>query len=411
MRGPPRFSAFIVLGALRLIVEATLIALATAWPTAAHAQSTSQGVEWTLPGSGEDASFYPCDAGVLHAPLAKERQCRFQGTDTLCHSEQEGLTFSAAQVPLTGVRTYEGAEVSSENEGAHVCACASEQAHRGDFARYELGLPLAPDGSLSASLPENSGGFVVGSPTGGVVSAERLIQYPNPNGRIAASFADPLSAVSFALGSESFGAQYFLDLCYLGTPPVKQNPTRGPGGGAFSSLPSFTTSAFLALTNPGVDTGSSPTGGVSRVYEAFAGIKGNWDLVCSTFDTKGPPANLTTDFRKLGITDTGQRRFPATLGTSAALYDAPPTAEEGWVGNLNAEIKKSGDFSTLGTQVNMLFGSATTPLVLTQGREGKVPRACRLRLYFWEAASGRTRAWQQGGARFTVKWTVQGISQ
>lgn len=394
-----------------LLLATTLGVCASFASAFAQGQGQANGIQWTLPGSGDDASFFPCDAGVLHAPLADARRCRFQGTDTSCTKAQEGFTFSEAGVSLSGVTTFDGQPVTTDTEGAHPCACASAQAHRGEFIRYALGVPQDADGGVGADARENEGGVVAGGENGGIISVERLRDNPNPNGRIAASFADPLSEVSFALGSEAFGGQYFLDLCYLGTPPTKSTGPGAGGGGAGTKLPDFSTNAFLTLTNPGIDVGTTPTGGVSRVYESFAGIKGNWDLACSTFNTRGPASDLTTDFRKLGITDDGQRPFPGTLGSRREMYDAPPTAEEGWVGNLKAEIVKTGDFSTLGTQVSTLFGTATSPMALTKGSEGKVPRACRLRLYFWEAASGRTRAWQQGGARFTVKWNVTGAGQ
>ncbi|MCA2960017.1 MAG: hypothetical protein IOD12_07175 [Silvanigrellales bacterium] len=372
-------------------------------------QGPTKGIQWTLPGGGEDASFYPCDAGILHLPLAPGRQCRFLGTDTSCAPHQAGLTFTAAGVSTAGVNSFAGIPVSAENESAHTCACASAQSHRGEFIRYVAGIPLEDNGETGPGSLEVRGGVVAGTDKGGVISVERLREFPNQNGRIAASFAEPLSEISFNLGSEAFGAQYFIDLCYLGTPPQKTAASNPRGGGARQDLPNFTANAFLTLTNPGSVASSSPPGSVGLLYQSFAGIKGNWDLACSTFDTTNPQADLSTDFRKIGISDSGKRPFPASLGASSTFYDAPPSAEEGWVGQLTAEFAKSGDFSTLSTQVSTLFGTATQPLVVTKGNEGKVPRACRLRLYFWEAASGRLRSWQQGGARFTVKWNVQGV--
>jgi hypothetical protein len=302
-----------------------------------------------------------------------------------------------------GVRTIDGTPVTAESEGRHRCACLSDAAHRGDFLRYTL-ANFEDDGTLA---PSDESGVVASSERGGVLSRELSQQ---SSGRMGSSFATPLSEVTFELGSEAFGAQYFIDLCYVGVAPRKKEiPRPGQGQGTPPpkfDLPDFSSSAYLFATNPGVDVGSSRPGDKALFYTNLAGIKGNWDLACNFFDASKSPPDVLLDYEKLGITDAGRRAVPGNLGSAVGMYLQPPAEADGWVGRLNGEFARGGDFTALDTQLRYLFGSSSSALELSLGTQGRTPRACRIRLYFWEAASGRAREWQRGGARFTFKWNM-----
>ena len=360
----------------------------------------------------DSVTIYACNAGAYQGKQAPI--CRYGSTFLACNQADVGKVPSATGIDPGNVLDLSGNSLNPESEKNHPCACTSptELSYLGNSIRFKL-----QDEAQSQALNSSpNGSSVVGKLIG---SGAAL----TPSQFQQATFQTHISELAFDFGSELFGTQYFVDFCYVGPQPdvkkkAKCEDHKPCPKDEEPSIPNFGTSAQITIASAAP---LSPDNGLS--YLELSKVKMSWDVACSFYDLdalrsgKSNSGGLClgtscTDKNELGITDTGSRSVPADKNAKGVpLYLTPPSAESGWVGNLQGAWSKRSELghevSSWNSDFITIFGNVSQLLpvgnLLTNPGP---PKACKMRLYFMEQANFNERLWQTTNSRFTFNWDL-----
>jgi hypothetical protein len=340
------------------------------------------------------AEIYPCDAGVVQKDSGQ--YCHFKGTSTACSAADVGRT-PAATGAAEAIDYNTGLPVLNPADAAYACICTGAA---GTDPNH-MGWGPATNGVIQG----NASGVTVARSLRGS-SAEAANSVPQ-------ELQTQLESVVFNFGSELYGAQFFVDLCYRGS----QLPYYLSDNNPMNVPASFATKAYVTATNPFL-TGTGTT--ATRDYVSLSDLALSWDMACDQqglgtyrWDHNGTTAaSGAFDTFITDLTDTGTRTLPSGY-TTANGVNMTPAAGTDWVGNLNGA---SGEFRRSGTLTSSNFAAAQQQWIIGDASSSdwintfnsNVPRFCKLRYYFAEKPfRDRERAWQRADARFVVKWSVE----
>jgi hypothetical protein len=316
--------------------------------------------------------IYPCDAGLVHA--RSEGFCHYKGTTETCNW---GLQGQLPTFPIPPSKIF-------DNRLPNVCVCTNGEygTYLKDFMRVKAAKWL---GGTTGDAATNHGGW--GSPSTYVLQAtlggngnpanNSIAQHIWSGSELSAirkEFSTQIEAVEFNLGSENYGAQYYVDICY-----------RGPQIDYINSPGSMTGYGFSATGWVGVTDLDIIGGG--RTYTGLARPTLETKIICDNQDSKhaepGGADGSTIDVMHLGEA-TGWPGWPALIGLTGG-YEA-------------------GSYSHLFTANETVQPYNSNWITLHTG----APRYCKTRYLFKETPNSLyERAWQHHDARFVIKLKIE----
>lgn len=350
---------------------------------------------WPMLASGKELTFkfdiyssgpmmYACNAGLRHVRTATQ----------VCHY---------ANLPATPDNTCTPGSVVGT--GAHNCECTSVNGgdYLMDFMRFKYSTWQG--GMNGTHLTNNTNWNAFGwnpTVTSGVAQAwngsDTYAQVLNVAQAQAGNSINPLAVrldqVTFDLGSELYGSEFFLDVCFRGSQidyfysdPVLNATSSNAAAAA------ITVSDVDALGTGETSVGPGGVAGTSLAYLNLSGLRTRATIAC---DQQGigtyPYGHNGTNYGN------------PMAGTYDTLYSDLSFATNGQsvIGDMTYN---TSNWITPTAQASMLFGSAgnSASNFWVNLNNSNHPRFCVVRYWFKESNLAQ-RSWQRNDAR-VVTWT------
>ncbi|MEN9723477.1 MAG: hypothetical protein RJB38_1463 [Pseudomonadota bacterium] len=332
----------------KLLVAAAMLVAAVS--PEAHAR----GVRFTFKTFSSGPSIYACNAGI-RSPGQYKSVCYFEGTTDVCSSGQTRCTCSG------GVADFVGnfIEVTHQDWKDNGASTATNVTRVATASRGAWNMAVADSTAWGKTIKE----------------------------------------LTFNLGSELYGAQYFVDICYRG--PQIEYFEEGINA-AFALRAQTSTTDFSAW---GANPGDNSTAGLSipgtvdgKKYSELAGLKVQSFVVC---DQQG----LGT--YQYARNNSGHYNYASTSAAFKYGTDGLPSGA-----NEAADLFASSTAAAVTASAMDIFGGTAGTYYLNSGNS-YAPRFCKVRYVFSETNAFQTtgvniRKWQRHGAQITT-WT--GIDQ
>lgn len=318
--------------------------------------------------------IYACNAGLRHQETRKQ-VCYFEDTKTACTPQE-----------------CNGAVCDTR------CVCTNNNG--GEFL---MDYMKGSYNTWTAATDANNGGFwntnwTATSKQAGNANYETLVPH-------ADAFATRIKELSFNLGSELYGAEYFVDICYRG--PQIEYFADGVRAN-FSLLAQATATDFIAnAVNPGDNHPDS--GGANG--------EGQDGLLLNPSTTKYTTlSDLTVQsFVVCDLQGSGTYQF-AHNGASATSGSYNTLANEAIFNNWNNPASSNtSDFFASSSKVSMASSSNLINTTITNNNT-KTPRFCRVRYVFKETNGAHDtpmspninlRKWQRHGAEMCTYTKIE----
>lgn len=315
--------------------------------------------------------IYPCDAGLVHPRQAGF--CHYKGTTETCDWGMAGQ-LPTFQIPPNKI---------FDNTLPNVCVCTNGEygTYLKDFMRVKAAKWL---GGTSGDASTNHGGWGAASsyilqataPSGTPLnnSIAQHIWAGSDLSAIRKEFSTQVEAVEFNLGSENYGAQYYVDICYRG-PQIDyiNNPGSMYGYG-------FSATGWVGITDLDVIGGG-------HKYTTLAKPTLETKIICDVQDA---------DHAEPG-------------GASGSEIDVMHLAEATAWPNWPALVGLTGG-SEFGAYTHQFINTETVQpfnSIFVTSQVG-APRYCKVRYLFKEKPDSLyERAWQHHNARFVIKLKVE----
>ncbi|WP_415062554.1 protease [Bdellovibrio sp.] len=352
-----------------------LAAAAMLFIAAQNANAISLRFKFKTFSSGPD--IYACNAGLRHQATTHQA-CYFQDTQIAC-------------TPGTGAKDCSSGVCHTR------CICTNNNGgeYLMDYMKgsYNTWNPAVQ--SQNSYTPAGwSNSWSATTKQAGAANYETLVGHTD-------AFATRIKELSFNLGSELYGAEYFVDICYRG--PQIEYFADGVNA-RFGLLAQASATDFIAnAVNPGDNHPDSNgynngQGGLSMnpatgpKYTSLAGLTVQAFTVC--------------DLQGLGTYDFAHNGSTAGVGNYNTLLN------EASFSNWNNPSEGGGDYFYASNAP--LIGSAANLIDTTISTNTKTPRFCRIRYVFKETngAAGSSalknlRQWQRHGAEMCTYTKIE----
>ncbi len=362
---------------MRLDAMRCLLFIATCWSLSVQAKELT--FKFDIYSSGP--MMYACNAGLRHVTT----------TAQVCHY---------ANMPATPENICSPGVL-----GSHNCECTSVSGgdYLMDFMRFKY---TTWQGGMNGTHLSNTGNWAnTGwntTVTNGVAQAwngaNSYAQVLNNAKAQAGSDINPLAVrldqVTFDLGSELYGSEFFLDICFRGSQidyfygdPVLNATTSNAAAAA------ITVTDVDALGTGDTSVGPGGVTGTSLAYLNLSGLQTKATLVCDQ------QALGTYPFGHNGVNYTNP-----TVGQYDSLYSDISFDTNGQ--SLASDLTyQSPSWITPAAQTSVLFGSVgnSSQNFWVNLNNSQHPRFCVVRYWFKETTLAE-RKWQRHDAR-VVTWT------
>ncbi len=346
---------------------------ATSLMVAAGFASTAlaKEVKFVFDVNSSGPEIYPCDAGLVHPRQAGF--CHYKGTTETCSPDQLGQ-LPTGQIPQSKI---------FDRGVPNACVCSNGEfgTYLKDFMRVKAAKWL---GGTAGNAATNHGGWGDASsyilqavaPSGDPVnnSIAQHIWRDNNMSAIKKEFSTQVEAVEFNLGSENYGAQYYVDICYRG-PQIDyiNNPGSMTGYG-------FSATGWVTVTDMDVIGGG-------HKYTTLAKPTLETKIICE-IQTPANAAPGGASGSEIDVTEldeaTSWPSWPALSGLTGGKF----------VGSFTHQF--------VGSETVQPYNGLWTTL-----NEG-APRYCKVRYLFKEEPNSLyERAWQHHNARFAIKLKIE----
>ncbi len=315
--------------------------------------------------------IYPCDAGLVHP--RSPGFCHYKGTTETCSWGQQG-ELPTFQIPPNKI---------FDNTLPNACVCTNGDygTYLKDFMRVKAAKWL---GGTAGNASTNHSGWGAASsyvlqataPSGTPLN-NSIAQHIWSNSEMSAirkEFSTQVEAVEFNLGSENYGAQYYVDICYRG-PQIDYINSPGSMTGY-----GFSVTGWVGITDLDIIGGG-------HKYTSLAKPTLETKIICDNQDAEhsapGGTSGSEIDVQHLHE-DTAWPNWPALSG----LTGGTP------VGSYSHQFTSS--------EVVQPYNQAWATL------DSGAPRYCKVRYLFKEQPNSLyERAWQHHNARFVIKLKVE----
>jgi hypothetical protein len=344
----------------------TLAAAAVLMIAAQNANAISLRFKFKTFSSGPE--IYACNAGLRHAS-STHKVCYFENTQKACTPDDESTANTNTRCVCTGV---DGGE------------------YLRDYMNGSYDTWAAATGSNEGGVWNSSWTDV--NKQSGVASYETLVKHGD-------AFASRIKELSFNLGSELYGAEYFVDVCYKG-PQMEYSEDNIATNFKLSAQASATD--FIAkAVNLGDDHPESAGSGKSQdgltlspstiQYTALSGLTVQAVTICDiqsagTYKT----SNVSGDYN--------------TLENEAEFTDWDNAPK----GGATSEFNLTSSVATIGSSTSLISNA-----LITDGTDAQAPRFCRVRYIFKETNADATtknmRKWQRHGAEMTTYTKIEDV--
>jgi len=311
-------------------------------------------VEFKIDINSSAPSIYPCNAGLMHGTHSGPQVCYDKVSGNSCDRNN-----CANDIDCNCVCT--GADDSDAGEYRHdfLSAAYSTWTDNGDLA------PQATD-KVNVAAGKNKYNQIFSDKS---------------------EWQTQLKKLAFNFGSERYGAEFFLDVCYRG-PQIEYFLAKQQYG-SYNDTPNFAAKAQATITDLN-DNGIS--------YTQLSGIETRAELVC---DTQG----------------TGTYVYAGGSNMQNLIYDNPLMHQ---IANTNVNTMgldiAQGYFTQSGNAYTAFNVSSNQYLIpnawITIGQRSNAPRFCKFRYFFKETARDATnpletlRKWKKQDAQICTYSTI-----
>lgn len=316
--------------------------------------------------------IYACNAGLRHKET-RHKACYFEDTQTACTPQE-----------------CNGTKCDTR------CICTNDNG--GEFL---MDYMKGSYNTWTDATPSNNGGFwnttwTASSKQAGNGTYATLVNHPD-------AFATRIKELSFNLGSELYGAEYFVDVCYRG-PQIEYFADGVPAN--FSLLVQATATDFIAnAVNPGDN----------HPHSGGANDQGQEGLTMNPTSPKYTTlAGLTVQaFAVCDVQGQGTYKY-AHNGATANVGDYNTLKNEAGFQDWNNPVSGNGDWFASSNPTSIASASSLINNNITSSST-KTPRFCRIRYVFKETNGAvdsnstfkNLRKWQRHGAEMCTYTKIE----